>query len=518
MKNIYFNSDVLEAEKKIISSLQIPSLVLMENAGKNFTDIFLGNVKLNPEKEIIIFTGKGSNAGDGFVIARHLCSGKRKVRLVMLYSGKELTGDASVNFTILKGSEIFQEFLTIISYKNPAELKRKINFEDSIIIDAVFGVGFKGEPDKRISELFGFLNSLEQKTIVSVDVPSGLCNYNQKTVAVNADITVSMGVLKYHTLFYKGREICGKLKVADIGIPENDFTKYNKERIFLTEKKDVKKFLPVRNINSNKYTSGKVLVITGSRGLTGASYLSCVSAMRTGAGAVIAAVPESVNDILEVKMTEVMTLPLQDTPEGSLAAGSYESIRKKINWADTVLIGPGLSKNEETMELVRMIVKNNYADYVIDADALYAFRDHRSLLKNKNAILTPHYGEFSVLSGIELPELINGFHSIAMDFAKKYNLILALKNSPTVITDGREFYVNSNGRENLATAGSGDVLSGIISGLYSVTGKPFESAYAGVFIHGKCGDLLFEKYGDSSTLAGDLINEIPAAKNKIRED
>ncbi|MBK9334467.1 MAG: NAD(P)H-hydrate dehydratase [Ignavibacteria bacterium] len=515
MKNVFFNSEISCVEKIIIPSLKVPSLILMENAGRSFTEILLQEFPDIQEHQIIIFTGKGNNAGDGFVIARHLCNLKLNVRLVMISSRKDLSGEAGINFDILKNSEIISKHLSIINYKNISDLKDKISFDNSIIIDAIFGVGFKGEPDKKTAELINFINGIENKKVIAVDVPSGLSNYDQKSKAVKADITVSMSVKKFDTLFYSGREFSGKILTADIGISGNEFTYYNINRIFETEESDVRKYIPVRKINSNKYTNGKTLVIAGSKGLTGAAYLSSVAAMRAGSGAVITAVPESVNDILEIKMTEVMTLPQNETDECTLNMNAYEKISKKIKWADCVLIGPGLSKNEETMELVRHIVKNNQTNYVIDADALNAFKDNLNILKNKNIILTPHFGEFASLTGMDLTELKSNFYNTGKDFAKRYNVTLILKNSPTVITDGKDFIINPTGKENLATAGSGDVLSGITAGLYSVTGNAMESSVAAVYIHGMCGDRLYEKSGSSSTLAGDLICEIGFVKNKF---
>ena len=520
MKNVFFNSEVLDAESKIISSLKIPSVILMENAGKNFTKILLNRISekdssINNERNFIVLTGKGNNAGDGFVIARHLCNQDFNVTLVMLFEEKELQSDAAVNFSVLKNSKTISENLKIYRFKNISDLKKKISFGNSIIIDAIFGVGFRGAPDKKMTHLFKFLNQIKSKTLFSVDVPSGLSHYNQDTELFKADVTISMGVRKFHTLFYKGRENSGEIETADIGISENEFTNFNIKKTKITEEKDVRSFIPERKKNSNKYTNGKVLVIAGSKGLTGAVYLSSVSAMKTGSGAVIAAVPESVNDILEIKMTEVMTLPVSETSDSALSLNSYDKIKTKIKWADTILIGPGLSKNEETMELVRYIVKNNKSRFVIDADAIYAFRGNMNLLKDREIIITPHFGEFSSLTGIDLDELKNNFYKISKEFAVKYKVCLVLKNSPTIITDGNEFIINPTGRENLATAGSGDVLSGIISALFSQTGNAMGSAVSGTYLHGKCGDILFQKYGSSSTLASDIINEIPFVKNQI---
>lgn len=182
-----------------------------------------------------------------------------------------------------------------------------------------------------------------------------------------------------------------------------------------------------------------------------------------------------------------------------------------------MLLGPGLSKNEETMDLVRKTVKDNDFNFVIDADAIYAFRGNLSLLKRKKIIMTPHFGEFANLIGKDTVDIKDNFFDYAESFALEYGVVLVLKNSPTVVTDGKSFYINSSGKENLATAGTGDVLSGIIAGLYSQSRNIIESAVAGVYIHGKCGDRLYQKDGASSTLAGDLLDIIPEVKKELSD-
>ncbi len=514
MINVFFNSEVLAAEKKICSSLKIPAIILMENAGFNSAGIIINHFKNHIKTEVIIVTGKGNNAGDGFVIARHLTNKNIKVKVLTLFREKELKDDALVNYTVLKNQK--DDNLKIVYCGDAKELRKEIYEDNKIIIDAIFGIGFQGQPDNRIREIFEQINKLKDRIIISVDTPSGLYRYDQNTPSVRANYTITMGVKKFHSLFYNGREQTGKYEVTETGISDTEFTVYNGRKIFEIEENDVRMMIPVRNINSNKYTSGKVFILSGSAGLTGAAYLCSMAALRTGCGAVITGVPESLNAIMETKMTEVMTLPLNETKDQSLSLNCYDQMKKRIEWADTVLIGPGLSKNEETMELVRKIVKDNNFNFVIDADAVSAFRGKLNLLKNKKIILTPHLGEFANLTGISTDELKNNFFEYALKFAKEFKLILVLKNSPTIITDGDGFYINSTGRENLATAGTGDVLSGIISGLYSMSRNILSSAIAGVYIHGRCGDKLYGKHGSSSTIAGDLINIIPEVKQELR--
>ena len=514
MKNVFFNDEVLIAEKKIISSLGISSVLLMENAGANSAKIIFERFRDALNSGAVIIAGKGSNAGDGFVIARHLTALNVNVKLLMLFSVNELNGDALFNYRILENSK--SVFLKIIYAKDYKAVKKELDNNIGLIIDSVFGVGFKGVADLQMQKIIEEINS-SCKIIISIDTPSCLSEYDQNSVCVKANETLSMGVKKFQTLFYNGKNNSGEISLVNIGISENEFTKYNHRNIFQTELSDIKKFLTIRDKDSNKYKSGKVFILAGSKGMTGAAYLCSLAAMKSGAGTVIAGIPESMNNILATKLTEAMTLPLPETADSTLSLKSYKKILDRLKWADTVLIGPGLSKNEETAELVRKIISENDLKFVLDADGISAFKGRLNLLKNKNIVMTPHAGEFSNLLGISNEEIRKDIYNYAIEFAKKYNCVLVLKNSPSVITDGKVFYINSTGRENLATAGTGDVLAGIIAGLTAQSKNILESSAAGVFIHGMCGDSLYKEYGNS-LIASDLINKIAEIKNHIFSD
>lgn len=516
MKSVFFNHELLDSEKKIIASLKIPSLILMENAGLNSAEYIFKTVLDEKFDNVIIFAGKGNNAGDGFVIARHLLNKGVPVTVLLLYPGSDLKGDALTNYNVLKRL-CTNDLLRLKECKNLNSVKREVRQDNLLIIDAIFGIGFKGELETRLKKIFSFINNIKKKKIISIDTVSGLSNHEVKSDCIKADVTLTMGVKKFNSMFGSGRELSGKVEVMNIGIPPQEFDKYNGRKMFEIESEDVKGFLPKRNINSNKYTNGKLFIIAGTPGFTGAAYMSSISALRIGSGAVILGIPESLNVIMESKTTEVITLPLAETEFKSFSADSYEIIKERLQWCDVCLIGPGIGRNQETLELVRKIVSQNETNFVVDADGIFAFKDHLNLLKKKkkNIILTPHHGEFSNLTGIGLDEIKSNFYEISKDFASEYNLILGLKNSPTIVTDGDKFFINPTGRENLATIGSGDILSGIIAGAYTLTEDAINSAVYGMYVHGKCGDNIYAKTGDSSTIASDLIDEIPAVKNEL---
>lgn len=509
MQNVFFNHDNLTAEKSIIDELKIPSINLMENAGKNSADFILSHFKLHSFKSIIIIAGKGNNAGDGFVIAHHLLDKGHEINLLMVYDEKELKGDALINFNSLK--DLKSDKLTITNFNN----SQTHDFTNSLLIDCLFGIGFKGEPDERSLEVINTINSAQNKTIVSIDTPSCLQNYNQNSVCTKADYTLSMGAYKFDTLFYKGREASGVIDLINIGVNEKAFTERNTKKIFRFEKSDIK--LTKRDANANKYTTGKVFILSGSKGYTGAAYLCSTSAMRIGSGAVIISYPESLDAIIEDKITEPVKLPLSETHDGGLSVDNYDVLKEKINWSDCTLIGPGIGRNEHTMLLVQKLVSNIKGNYVIDADGLFAFKDNLDLLKRSQSkiILTPHTGEFSNMLNLSSDEVVNNFYELSKNFAKEYNVILVLKGSPTIITDGEYFYINSLGKENLATFGTGDVLSGIITGLFSQSLDAMQSVINGVLIHGYISEKLYNEYGSDSMIASDLLENLKTVKKEI---
>lgn len=520
MKNIFFNNDVLNAEKNLMERYNIPSIVLMENAGVKSAEIIWDYFIKEKCTRIVILTGKGNNAGDGFVIARHLLTYNYAeesyfpINIFQFYTAEELKGDALINFNIVK------ELFTSDYYEITNDTERLNSFLDDenekiLFVDAVFGIGFKGKLDENVAKVFSDITQYaERKFVIAIDTPSGLDNYLEADDCLKADVTISMGVRKINTLFYAGREISGKIKVVDIGIPNEKFDEYNKDEIYLYEKNDTSFEETIRTVNSHKYNNGKLFILAGSEGFSGAAYLCAQSALRAGSGAVVLGIPEGLNQIMEAKTTEVITLPLKS--EKFLTNESYDKINEKIEWSDAVLIGPGIGRASETLALVRRIVKNHDKNFIIDADGIFAFKGHTDLLrKEKNSIiLTPHFGEFAGLLDISLDDLKKDFINIAKKFAKEYNVTLVLKNSPTIITNGEYVYVNSAGRENLATIGSGDVLSGIVGSL-AAQSKDKSIVFSGVYLHSYCGDKLYNTLGNSGMLAGDLVDIIPQAKNEI---
>lgn len=505
MKSVYFNPDALEVESKIMNDIGIPSSVLMENAGINATDIILNISEKSHIENFIILCGKGNNAGDGFVIARHLINIGCSVNLTLLYDPDFLKGDASLNFKLLLN--LYPE-IRINNYFSIHDTLPE--FENSIIIDSIFGIGFKGYPDEHISALISTVNSVQEKIVVAIDTPSCLEKYDSQIEIIKSDVTITMGSYKFETLFDNGKKNSGEIYLADIGTGFEVFNNYNSRNIFLTEENDIIDYLSPRDSLSNKYTTGKVLVIAGSEGYTGAAELSSLAAMRMGSGALIIAFPKDVQKIIESKLTEPVKLAIDYTSNKDL-----EHLIEKINWADSILIGPGCGISEYTEKVLKLVFENSQVPVVIDGDALSFISE--DMLRNTNAkvVITPHVGEFAKILKISSEEVRKNFYQLSNDFAKNNNIVVTLKSATTICTDGNKFLINSTGSENLATFGSGDVLSGIIASILSRNKNILEATSSGCFIHGKCGDELLNKFGNSSMIASDLISILPEIKSRF---
>jgi len=372
-------------------------------------------------------------------------------------------------------------------------------------------------------ETINFLNSIKSRRIkiISLDVPSGLMSGEQINPVVSADRTITMGAYKSGQLFGSGKENSGELSAVSIGVDDALIEKYNSYGKHLVELQDVKQIFPKRKKTSHKYANGKVLVIGSSKGLSGAVAMSSLSALKAGAGGVAAAIPESISTIFSRKLFEVMTVELSETDRSTINYDQFDRIKKRIDWADAVLLGPGISTDPRTREFVYDVISNCNKNLVIDADGLNILSEDLSVLnKRKNStevILTPHPGEFEKLSGAEMKDIRVNRFELVRDFVKRNNVNLALKSETSLscLKNG-EIYINSTGNEALATAGTGDVLSGIIISLLSQSGDGKTAMICGNYLHGLCADLYYVKYKNKQTASPqDFIRLIPEAVTHI---
>lgn len=502
-----------------INKLNYPSLLLMENAANSiFTKIVKYNPELGPSDRIGIICGKGNNAGDGFALARICVAKGVAVQLLCLYDESELSPDSFTNFNILKALES-----KILNIKRFTSVKDLSIFKDcTIIVDAILGTGAQGPLVEPLKSIVEKLNSMEAFK-VAADVPTGLnADTGFGDTVFEADLTVSLGTLKRGLFIGRGYEYAGIVELGFIGV-DYDWVSY-RFTDFLIEKHDIPYIFPVKKKTVNKYSAGKVLTIGGSGRYVGAAEFTAFSAMKVGAGASVLAVPASVKNNFN-RFPELVLQPYPDNDYPWLSADAVDSLEKSIEWADVIAVGPGLGREEDTIEaVVYLLSKFTSKVFVIDADALFALsKAGVKKLMLKNSILTPHPGEFELLSGVPLSELEQDLLRAGRQFTKSFGPCLVLKNPKTIMfTPSGEAFVNNVGNQGLAKFGSGDVLTGIIAGVAAQKTNPRfanmdlgVAVLASIYLHGFAGDLLREKSTEYGFTATDIIKILPKAIKKL---
>jgi len=504
-------------DRAAMSRYGIAGIVLMENAGRGFVDVLMRTFGEMQGKDVTIFCGTGNNGGDGFVIARHLVNAGARVQVFLLGKKSRVKRDALSNLKIVmnlgsaKGSGISVDQL--VSMRQLVRIRKP-----DVIVDALFGTGFSGRIEGLQEKVVKWINQSGAK-VAAVDIASGV---NATTgvvenVAVKADVTATMGLAKIGHYVGSGRDHSGKVGIVDIGIPQTLF-KPSPNQVYRVDGEDVRQVLPKRPASVHKYSVGKIFVLAGSRGFTGAPYMCAQAAMKSGAGAVILGVPKSLHVMMARKVTEVMVIPLEETAEGSVSFSALPVIFEKIRWANVIVVGPGLSDDRETQRLLMELIRSIRKPLVIDADGLKAVSENSEIVRRRkhDTILTPHVGELSRIIGMKGNEIESLRVSVAQANAKKLGCILALKGAPTVTTNPKGLaYLNSTGNPGMATAGAGDVLAGIVAGFVGQGMPAAEATYAGVFIHGLAGDIAAKMLGQKSMLALDILDHIPDALKQV---
>ncbi|HIC16665.1 TPA: NAD(P)H-hydrate dehydratase [Candidatus Poribacteria bacterium] len=505
-------------DKQTIEKVGIPGIVLMENAGRAVVQSIYSNFP--DANRIAILVGKGNNGGDGLVIARHLMMSNASVIVFLFSSPDQFRGDAQKNLSIVQNLEI--PIKEINSKTNLNQIKTSLT-EADLIVDSIFGIGLCGGVHGHIGEIIEVVNEANTP-ILAVDIPSGLNADNGRVegACICANMTFTIGLPKRGLLTYPGAEIAGNLEIIpahEVGFPESIIETHD-VALNWTQHEDVERLLPDRPPNSHKTNYGRVFVVAGSTGMTGAAALASEAVLRVGAGLVTLGIPASLNLALEVKLTEVMTLPLPETDQGSIALAAESQIGEYVDRTKSVLaIGPGLSQHSETVELVNRLVSQHDKPLVVDADGLNAITQKPDTLKflSSGSVLTPHPGEMSRLIGVPISEIEADRVNIAQQFVQDYQLVLVLKGAPSIVAgyDGQA-WINSTGNTGMATAGSGDVLTGIIAGLIAQGIDSLDAAVLGVYLHGLAGDLASKSVGQHGMIAGDLLEYLPIAIEHLR--
>lgn len=494
-------------DKITMKDFGIPGILLMENAGSNTYSVIQQRYHLNEETLVTVICGMGNNGGDGFVTARYLLNQAGEVKLFLLGNRDRVKGDARFHMELFEkaGGEIIE-----ISETNLHLLTSYVMLSD-IIVDAIFGTGFKGKPEGIYEQVIDLINE-SKANVVSIDIPSGVDGEKGliKGSAVTADVTVSMGYPKTGHYLFPGSLLRGELEIADIGIPEHIAkSKANKEVITSAL---VRNLLPLRYGPENKGDFGRVLVVSGSRGYTGAASLTAESALASGAGLVYLAIPISLNPIMEQKLTEVITIPVAEK-DGRITKDALTDIKNSGIRFDVLAIGPGLGRTDDVKEAIVEILNWFDGPIVIDADAFVLFYgDGKRLKKESTPIVTPHPGELGRVLRVDPHEIDRDRLVVAPEFSKKASVITLLKGSPSIVAlPNGKTYINQTGNPGLASGGTGDVLTGIIAGLLAQRLEPQDAALLGVFLHGLTGDLVAMSETQYTLTASKLIETLPLA-------
>lgn len=484
------------ADKYTIEQMKVPSCVLMERAALKVVEI-LEKEKIDCSDTLIV-CGSGNNGGDGLVIARllHL----KGVRVEVCYMGNRETASEENKRQYMIAENYG------ISIRNTLVKK-----EYSVIIDALLGIGLKREVSGKYREIIEQLNEMKG-TKVAVDIPTGVCDTTGeiKGCAFSADLTICFAFEKVGMLLGEGRRYIGRTYVADIGISPDALPSGQKLYTYDRDDKDVP--MPQRNLNGNKGTFGKVLIIAGSKGMAGAAYLNAKAAYLAGAGLVQIYTHENNRVILQ-----------QLLPEAILS--TYETFDKNrlkelFDWGDVLLVGSGLGKSDLSEKIFTYAMQYAKVPCVIDGDGLNILSEDLSLLEHKKqVILTPHLKEMSRLLQCTIKEIQENRVEAIKDFVREYPVVCAMKDARTfVANDEEDIYINTTGNQSMAKAGAGDVLAGIAVGFLAQKMTCRGACETAVYVHGLCGDYVQKEKGSYSVLANDLLDAIGHVMKKLEKE
>lgn len=495
-----------EADRITITEYGVPSIVLMENAALSVVKVI--SEKFSDIEDVAILCGKGNNGGDGLAVARHLFNKGYNVKVYLFAKLNELKGDARTNLSICQKMGI--EIKSITSEKIFFEAFTEL-FDSPLIVDGLFGTGLEKPLEGFWATVVETVNTLPS-IILSIDIPSGL-NASQWEVAgpaIKAHTTVTFGGYKIAHIFPPASRYCGRVHLFDIGIPRELLQ--NLSKIYLINKNTLASFLPPRKIDSHKGNYGHLVVVAGSKEKPGALSMACLGALRSGVGLVTAASVEDSLKVLHQHSYEAMGLLLDQTPEGTIALSSLPKLLKFLEDKDALVVGPGLSTNEETQEFIRRLVLNTSIPLVLDADGINAFSKDIKVLKARKGekVLTPHPGELSRLLDIPLEEIKKDRIKFTRETVKQSDSYVILKGNLSLIGCPNEIiWVNPTGNPGMATGGMGDVLSGMVGSFLAQNIEGFKAAPLAVYLHGLAGDIAAKEKGEESLIPRDLLEKIP---------
>lgn len=514
--DILTDQQMRQADRTAIVSFRIPEIALMENSGRQVASLLLQVRPAASRPRVLVVCGPGNNGGDGLVAARHLLNHGVVAHLLMPLGRPRPGGAAALNFAAVR--RLGLPFHSGRGREALRHLRTDLEWCD-LLVDALFGTGLSRPLEGAAAQVVEAINR-SGREVIAVDLPSGLRGDAPGVPgpAVRARHTVALARPKIPHVFPPARDLCGRVVVADIAIPAQAIALAH-PALSLNSPEALRAALPERRPDSHKGDYGHVLVVAGSRGKGGAARLSALGALRAGAGLVTAAVPESLTARFLPGAMEVMTEGLEETSEGTIARRALKRLRRLLDGKKAVAIGPGLTTHEETSSMVRELVGDVRVPLVLDADGLNAFAGKARSLSGRRRplLLTPHPGEMGRLTGRDTKEVQADRIGVARALAAAGGCHVVLKGHQTLVASpDRHVSVNPTGNPAMATAGMGDVLTGLLAGLLAQGIEVGTAARLGVYVHGLAGDLAAGPDGGTPILARDLLDACPRAFRLLR--
>lgn len=486
---------------------------MMESAGNACAEKIHSILSGSAVKTVTILCGAGKNGGDGYVIARNLSEKGYSVRIVLV-NGMPAAYESKIMYSYLEDKPVLASDLD----KNYATCVSSC-ISSAAVVDCIFGIGFHGQLNKRISDFFNDISQSKAKKI-AVDIPSGLEGNSSmiSSAYFDADYTLAITCLKPVHVLKPAAECCGHISLINIGIDDRCYEAVGSDVMVTAELSEICRFFKPRNPVSNKGDYGKLLCVAGSKNMQGAAVMAAQAAVNSGVGIVTSVFPDAAYSAIASKLTEPLTLGLKSTDDGFLSRDNAQTIIKMAEKSTAVLLGCGLGVNDDTVALTEQILLNVKKPIILDADGINAISSNINILKETSAsvIITPHPGEMSRLTGMSVNDIESDRIKAAGSFAKEYGCIVVLKGANTLVASpSGSVYINRTGNAGMATGGSGDVLAGIISSFVCQSMSLQSAAIAGVYIHGLCGDTVRKKYSMRAVTPTKMIDEMAEVLSKF---
>ncbi|MCP4112056.1 MAG: NAD(P)H-hydrate dehydratase [Desulfobacteraceae bacterium] len=502
-------SEMREMDRTAVEKFGIAEELLMENAGHAAYDVLLKEFGII-NKKFVIFCGIGNNGGDGFVIARKIHSNGGQVKVFIIGDRNKFKGAAKTNLDIVSRLPI-----QTLNAGYAEAVKNDLCNCDAVV-DAIFGTGLARDVGGVYRDIIELVSN-SGKTVLSLDIPSGIHGDTGQVmgVALKADYTVTFGLPKIGNILFPGYERCGKLFVTYISFPQSV---YKADSLKIEINNPVR--LPKRNRNGHKGDFGEVLFIAGASGYFGAPYLAAMSFLKAGGGYSRLAAPASVIPHIGARGNEIVFIPQKETSLGGISLENKNTLLELSEKMDMIVLGPGLSLDEETQQIARELAKETDKPLLIDGDGITALCKDLNIIRQRKAdtILTPHMGEMSRITNMGTQEISVGKTDILQRVARDLNSIIVLKGAHSLIGYPDEsVFINMSGNSGMATAGSGDVLAGTIAGMFGLGLSVSEAVKKGVFIHGLSGDIAARDKGEDGITARDILDCLPSAVKADRE-